>query len=92
MDFEWPRSAVAANGACQSNDPVLRRPTIPKIHRVFTQPQQETGVTLLQLGAILDGIPPQRLLQCDPDEIDGGVTGVAGFMPLANVDGVHPAH
>jgi hypothetical protein len=33
-----------------------------------------------------------RLLERDQDEIDGRVTGVAHFMPLAKVDGVYPAH
>ncbi|HCQ05135.1 MAG TPA: hypothetical protein DIT99_32740, partial [Candidatus Latescibacteria bacterium] len=37
------------------------------------------------------GTSPRCLLECDPDKIDGGVSSVAGFVPLANIDGVIPA-
>ena len=33
-----------------------------------------------------------KLLQRYPDKIDGRITGIAGFMFFANVDGLHPAH
>ena len=51
---------------------------------------------LLKKSVLGSGSPDRkkmlRLLECDQDEIDGRVTGVAHFMPLAKVDGVYPAH
>ena len=45
-----------------------------------------------KLGLKLDCTTPLLLLECNQDKIDCSVTDVAGFVPHAKFDGVHPAH
>ena len=58
---------------------------------IFDQPAISQPA-LQQFNRELGCVPPLQLLECDPDKIDGGVTGVAGFVLLADVDGFHQAH
>jgi hypothetical protein len=59
---------------------------IPKIR---FRPEAEVTL-LLRLGMILACTPMPHLFQRDPNKVDGGVTGVAGIVFIAQVNGVHP--
>jgi hypothetical protein len=71
------RDAPAASAVDRS--PADTYTTRPRFQKMTTRPAA-------------DRMQMQRLLERDQDEIDGRVTGVAHFMPLAKVDGVYPAH